>query len=127
MSKKFRSDLERLEIVKKYKCSGISISEFGRINNIPYATLRDWIYAFDNLDGDFVRINKAINNESGNGVIIDDEDVKMKMLSTDEIYKKSSHFSRFDHSVVVIEYEKIKVTTSIEQAIKILEKYYDRF
>ena len=127
MSKKFRSDLERLEIVKKFKCSGLSISEFSRENEIPYATLRDWIYAYDNLDGDFVRINKAIDTISSNCVLIDDEDVKMKMLSTDEVYKKSSHFSRFDHSVVVIEYERIKVTTSIEQALKILEKYYDRF
>ena len=62
MSKKFKSDLERLELVKKYKCSRLSISEFGKVNDIPYATLRAWIYAFDNLDGDFVRINKAIDN-----------------------------------------------------------------
>ena len=46
MSKKFKSDLERLEIVKKYKCSRLNISELERVNDISYATLRDRKYAF---------------------------------------------------------------------------------
>ena len=44
------------------------------------------------------------------------------MLSEVEKKKKSAHFSRFDHSIVVIEYKEIKITTSLEQAEKILEK-----
>ena len=33
---------------------------------------------------------------------------------------KSNAFSRFDHSVVVIEHRGIKITTSLEQALAIL-------
>ena len=39
-----------------------------------------------------------------------------------EKVKRSNHFNRFDHSIVVIEYKEIKITTSLEQAEKILEK-----
>ena len=39
-----------------------------------------------------------------------------------EIIKKSRHFSRFDHSIVVIEYKNLKITTSLEQAMAILDK-----
>ena len=38
---------------------------------------------------------------------------------------KSNHFNRFDHSIVVIEYKELKITTSLAQAEKLLEKLYD--
>ena len=38
-----------------------------------------------------------------------------------EKLKKSNHFSRFDHSIVVIEYKEAKITTSLEQAERILK------
>ena len=47
------------------------------------------------------------------------------MLSEVEKIKKSSHFSRFDHSIVVIEYKGIKISTSLNQAERLLEKLYD--
>ena len=53
---------------------------------------------------------------------VEESDVKMNLLSECEISKKSNHFSRFDHSIVVIEYKEMKITTSIEQAEKLLEK-----
>ena len=46
----------------------------------------------------------------------------MNMLTNESICKASKHFARFDHSVVVIEYKNLKVTTSLEQALVILEK-----
>lgn len=124
---KFFSDYERLEMIKKYKVSGLTMSEFSRRNNISRTTLRDWVKAFDNIDGSFVRLNKKINNIGEPSLMLSNEDAKVKILTTEQIYKKSKSFTRFDHSVVVIEFEKIKITTSLDQALKIMEKYYDRF
>ena len=39
--------------------------------------------------------------------------------------KKSRHFTRFDHSIVMIEYKGIKISTSLEQALKLLEQIYE--
>ena len=47
--------------------------------------------------------------------------VKANILSEVEKANKSSHFTRFDHSIVVIEYKEIKITTSLEQLEKLLE------
>jgi hypothetical protein len=82
------------------------------------------VNAFDNIDGSFIRLNKAIH-ASEDAVILENDDVTVKMLDSEQIYKKSRHFTRFDHSVVVIEYGKLKVTTSLEQALIILEKVHD--
>ena len=43
----------------------------------------------------------------------------MHMLSKEQVRGKSNAFSRFDHSVVVIEHGGIKITTSLEQALAI--------
>ncbi len=123
---KRKTDYERLEIVKEFKVSKLSVSEFAFMKGISRTTLRDWINAFDNIDGSFVRLSKKIN-EHDDGVVLSGDDAVVKLLSAEDIIKKSSHFSRFDHSIVVIEFEKIKVTTSLSQALEILEKYYDRF
>lgn len=49
------SDQERLEYVKKYKTSGLSVSEFAKRHNLARCTLRDWINAFESISGDFMR------------------------------------------------------------------------
>ena len=46
----------------------------------------------------------------------------MNILNEEQVIKKSHHFSRFDHSIVVIEYKNLKITTSLDQALTILEK-----
>jgi transposase-like protein len=121
---KYKSDYERLETVKAFKVSKQSIRAFAKEKGISRETLRDWVNAFDNIDGSFVRLNKAIH-ASEDAVILENDDVTVKMLDSEQIYKKSRHFTRFDHSVVVIEYGKLKVTTSLEQALVILEKVHD--
>ena len=103
---KYKSDYERLEMVKKFKCSNKSISQFSKDENIPYTTIRE--------------ISKP-------GVILENNDATLKLLKNEEIYHKNSHFTRFDHSVVVIEFAKIKITTSLQQALEIMSQYYDRF
>ena len=47
------------------------------------------------------------------------------MLGEIEKFKKSTHFSRFDHSIVVIEYKNVKLTTSLEQAEILLGRILD--
>ena len=54
MAKKHYTDRERMEIVKKFRASGLSINRYARENGIAYATLRDWAYAFRDLKVDLV-------------------------------------------------------------------------
>lgn len=45
MARKHYTDRERMEIVKKFRASGLPINRYARENGIAYATLRDWAYA----------------------------------------------------------------------------------
>jgi len=120
---KHYSDRERLDAVKKYRGSGMSASEFARKEGYNRSTLKDWVSAYQNLQGDFIRID---NIEDQRGALINQENIKMNVLKDDEITRTSSHFSRFDHSVVVIETKQMKITTSLDQALRIVELIYDR-
>ena len=122
--KKFRTDYERLEIVKKYKCSGKTMSQFSIDEGIAYETLRDWVKAFNNLNGEYINLKKDLNSP---GVMLRGNGTLVRALEKEEINAKSKHFSKFDHSLVVVEFKGIKITTSLEQAMKIMEQYYDRF
>ena len=117
MAKKHYTDRERMEIVKKFRASGLSINRYARENGIAYATLRDWAYAFRDLEGKFVRLDF---DESDTSRLMCTQDATMHMLSEEQVRGKSNAFSRFDHSVVVIEHRGIKITTSLEQALAIL-------
>ena len=116
--RKFFTDDQRLNLVKEFKRSELSISEFARLKNISRSTFRDWVHAYDNIGGTFVRIKGVQNLENA---LINEENLKMNMLEPSEIAKKSRHFTRFDHSIVCIEFKGLKITTSLEQALKILE------
>lgn len=118
---KFKTDYERLEIVKEFKVSRMGVSEFARLKGINRTTIRDWINAYDNIDGSFVRLNKVIDSNK-ESVLLENDDVTVNMLKPEEIKRKSRDFTRFDHSVVVIEINKVKITTSLEQALAILGK-----
>lgn len=117
MAKKHYTDRERMEIVKKFRASGLSINRYARENGIAYATLRDWAYAFRDLEGKFVRLDF---DESDPSRLMSTQDVTMHMLSEEQVRGKSNAFSRFDHSIVAIEHKGIKITTSLEQALAIL-------
>lgn len=124
--KRHRTNHERFEMVKEYKVSKLSVSEFARSKGVSRTSLRDWINAFDNIDGSFVRLNKNLD-KPGDQIVLSNDETTIKMLTTEQIYKKSHRFTRFDHSVVLLEFGQIKITTSLEQALAIMEKYYDRF
>lgn len=79
--------------------------------------------AYKNINGKFINITTVSQRENN---IIENEDVKVNILSEIDKLKKSTHFTRFDHSIVVIEYKGLKVSTSLEQAEAILEKLYDQ-
>ena len=125
MSKYF-TDSERLNFVKDFKKSNLTLSKYAKEKHIARTTLRDWINAYNNIGGSFIRINNFLEAEN----TIEDnpeKDVRVNVLTENEIYKKSRHFSRFDHSIVVIEFKSLKITTSLEQANVILEKIYAQF
>ncbi|MBO4541283.1 MAG: transposase [Bacilli bacterium] len=117
MAKKHYTDRERMEIVKKFRASGMPISRYAKENGLAFSTLRDWAYAYEDLEGRFVRLDF---DESDPSRLMATDDVTMHMLAEEEIRRKSNAFSRFDHSVVVIETRGVKVTTSLEQAMAIL-------
>ena len=121
--KRFYTDQERYEWCRKCKLSGMPVTTFARKNGLSRETLRDWMNAYNNINGKFINVNTVSENVSN---LIEDKDVKVNILSEVEKIKKSKHFSRFDHSVVVIEYKELKVTTSLEQAEKILDRLYDQ-
>ena len=119
---RYYTDQERYEFCRRYKICGKTISEFARENNINRTTLRDWINAYNNINGKFINVSTVAENENN---IVENKDLRVNMLSEVEKIKKSSHFSRFDHSIVVIEYKGIKISTSLNQAERLLEKLYD--
>lgn len=118
----YYTDQERYEYCRKCKLSDKTVSEFAKENGIKRETLRDWMRAYNNINGKFINVKTVSENENG---IIANKDVRVNILNEIEKVNKSSHFSRFDHSIVVIEYKGIKITTSLEQAEKLLEKFYD--
>ena len=121
--RRFYTDQERYEWCRRCKLSGMPVATFAKENGLSRETLRDWMIAYNNINGKFINVNTVSENENN---LIEDKDVKVNILSEVEKIKKSAHFSRFDHSVVVIEYKGLKVTTSLEQAEAILEKIYDQ-
>ncbi|MFA6778040.1 MAG: transposase [Bacilli bacterium] len=120
--RKHYTDKERFDTVKHFKTTGYSIARYAREHNIAASTLQDWVRAYNHIAGDFIRIDNINEDQS----VINGKNVKMNLLRKAEIVKKSTHFSRFDHSIVVIEVNDIKVTTSLKQALAILERFYDR-
>ena len=122
MGKHF-TDHERFNWVKRYRASGEPLAKFARNNGLGRETLRWWNEAYSNLEGNFIRVDKIPPSGSA---VIDTNDVTMNLLSPEQILSKSKNFTRFDHSIVVIEFGKTKVTTSLEQALTILGRYYDR-
>ena len=58
-SHKYYTDYERLEFVKKWKVSKLNKAEFARQNDLAYETFRDWVRAYNNLEGRFVRIDPS--------------------------------------------------------------------
>ncbi len=77
------------------------------------------MHAYRNIHGKFINVNTVSEKENN---IIEKEDIRVNILSEIEKKKRRNHFDRFDHSVVEIEYKDLKITTSLEQAEKILEK-----
>ena len=119
--RKHYTDKERFDVVKHFKTTNLSQTAYAQKYNIARATLRDWVAAYNHIAGDFIRVDNVWTNES----VIDGKNVKLNLLKPDEVRHKSAHFSRFDHSIVVIETKDIKITTSLEQALQILERIYD--
>ena len=116
------TDLERYEHCRKYKISGLSVSEYARQNDLNRTTFRDWLSAYNNINGKFINVATVSDKECE---LIDNGSYRVNMLGEIEKFKKSTHFSRFDHSIVVIEYKNIKLTTSLEQAEILLGRILD--
>ena len=115
---KHYTDYERYEHCRKYKISGMNVSEYARVNNLNRNTFKDWVAAYNNINGKFINVSTVSDND---GELIDNGAYRANILREVEKLKKSNHFSRFDHSIVVIEYKEAKITTSLEQAERILK------
>lgn len=116
---KHYTDIERYEFVRRFRISGMTQIGFCAEHGINRSTFRDWVDAYNHLNGKFINVS-AVADKADN--IVENQDYRVNILSEESKFKKSSHFSRFDHSIVVIEYRDMKISTSLEQAEKILEK-----
>ena len=112
------TDQERYEHCRKFRISGLTLSEYANRNNLNRRTLGDWVAAYNNINGKFINVSTISAKENE---LIDTGEYRANILSEIEKFNKSNHFSRFDHSIVVIEYKDIKLTTSLEQAERILK------
>ncbi len=101
------TDQERYEHCRKYKISGLSVSEYARQNGLNRTTFKDWVSAYNNINGKFINVATVSDKECE---LIDNGSYRVNMLGEIEKFKKSTHFSRFDHSIVVIE---LKIFTFI--------------
>ena len=119
MKKNF-CDSERFEFVRQFRLSGLTQVQFCALNGINRSTFRDWLNAYHSINGKFINVSAL--SEKPN-CIVDDGEFRVNVLSEGEKIQKSAHFTRFDHSVVVIEYRDIKITTSLCQAERLLEKF----
>lgn len=90
MAKKHYTDRERMEIVKKFRASGLSINRYARENGLAFSTLRDWAYAFRDLEGKFVRLDF---DESDPSRLMSTQDVAKHMLSEEQARGKSNAFA----------------------------------
>ena len=116
------TDQERYEYCRKYKISGLSVSEYARQNGLNRTTFRDWVSAYNHINGKFINVTTVSDKECE---LIDNGSYRLNILGEIEKFKKSSHFSRYEHSIVVIEYKDIKLTTSLEQAEILLGRILD--
>lgn len=57
MTKKFFTDFERMEYVKKFRTSGLSLRRFAMMHGVNRETLRDWVNAYQDLEGEFIRLD----------------------------------------------------------------------
>ena len=57
MVKKFFTDFERTEYVKKFRTSGLFLRRFAMMHRINRETLRDWVNAYRDLEGKFIRLD----------------------------------------------------------------------
>ncbi len=95
------------------------VKTFARENGLNRETFGEWANAYKDLEGKFVRINADDSNPTQ---LVKTDDLTINMLTLEQIGRKSHHFSRFNHSLVMTEIKGIKVTTSLEQALAILDK-----
>ena len=57
MAKKFFTDFERTEYVKKFRTSDLFLRRFAMMHRVNRETLRDWVNAYQNLEGKFIRLD----------------------------------------------------------------------
>ena len=63
------------------------VTTFAKENELNRETLRDWMNAYNNIHGKFINVNTISKKENN---IIEENDVRVNMLSEVEKIKKSS-------------------------------------
>ncbi len=82
---KHYTDYERYEHCRKYRVSGMSVAEYSRQNNINRSTFKDWLSAYNNINGKFINVS-IVNNTDGE--LIDNGTYRANMLSEVEKNKE---------------------------------------
>ena len=85
--RRFYEDLQRYAWCRKCKLSRMPVTTFAKENELNRETLRDWMNAYNNIHGKFINVNTISKKENN---IIEENDVRVNMLSEVEKIKKSS-------------------------------------
>lgn len=54
-----------MEYVKKFRTSGLSLRRFTMMHGVSRETLRDWVNAYQDLEGKFIRLDFDGDGEGG--------------------------------------------------------------
>ena len=85
--RRFYQNQERYEWCRKCKLSRMPVATFAKEDGLNRKTLRDWMNAYNNINGKFINVNNVSETENN---IIEENDVRVNMLSEVEKIKKSS-------------------------------------
>lgn len=68
------TDQIRYEHCRKYRITGKTLSEYARENEINRSTFKDWVKAYNNINGRFINVKTVMENEN---TIVKEKDVML--------------------------------------------------
>lgn len=118
-----RSETEKVKILEELRQSGFSIRKFSQRNGLSNSTVRKWRDKYWYNQGGFVKLEKSERPTS-----------LLKAENVEFTEKKNEGDAEFGNEqnvlagqdLVAIGNKGVKVTASLEQTLKILEKSHDR-
>ena len=104
-----RSDKEKINLIKQFKESGLSMYQWCKNNHIANSCMHAWIKKYDN---DIRLKSKTTNN---------DNEIKFIEVTKDSINSKSNNTIKTTDNDIVLEYKDFKINISNTTNMNLLE------